>query len=73
MYLGPLSMCLPVPMALMSRSEYFGFSDGLAYSFTGKMSSADAMDVECCGLYWHFVDVVWILIFPVVYLMEYAF
>ena len=45
----------------------------LAYSFTGKMSTADAMDVECCGLYWHFVDIVWIIIFPVIYLMEYAF
>jgi heme/copper-type cytochrome/quinol oxidase subunit 3 len=45
----------------------------LAYSFTGKMSTADAMDIECCGLYWHFVDIVWIIIFPVVYLMEYAF
>jgi heme/copper-type cytochrome/quinol oxidase subunit 3 len=43
------------------------------YSFTGKMSTADAMDIECCGLYWHFVDIVWIIIFPVVYLMEYAF
>ena len=31
------------------------------------------MDIECCGLYWHFVDIVWIIIFPVVYLMEYAF
>ena len=37
------------------------------------MSTADAMDVECCGLYWHFVDIVWIIIFPVIYLMEYAF
>ena len=44
----------------------------LAYSFTGKMSTADAMDIECCGLYWHFVDIVWIIIFPVIYLMEYA-
>ena len=43
------------------------------YSFTGRMSTADAMDIECCGLYWHFVDIVWIIIFPVVYLMEYAF
>jgi heme/copper-type cytochrome/quinol oxidase subunit 3 len=45
----------------------------LVYSFTGRMSPADAMDIECCGLYWHFVDIVWIIIFPVVYLMEYAF
>ena len=43
------------------------------YSFTGKMSVAHAIDVECCGLYWHFVDIVWIIIFPVIYLMEYAF
>ena len=28
--------------------------------------------VEKVGLYWHFVDIVWIIIFPVVYLMEYA-
>jgi heme/copper-type cytochrome/quinol oxidase subunit 3 len=26
--------------------------------------------VEYAGLYWHFVDVVWIIIFPVVYLMS---
>jgi heme/copper-type cytochrome/quinol oxidase subunit 3 len=45
----------------------------LIYSFTGRMSVSDALDVECCGLYWHFVDIVWIIIFPVVYLMEYAF
>jgi heme/copper-type cytochrome/quinol oxidase subunit 3 len=25
--------------------------------------------VEIAGLYWHFVDVVWILIFTVVYLV----
>lgn len=25
--------------------------------------------VECTGLYWHFVDLVWIFLFPVLYLM----
>ena len=25
--------------------------------------------VECAGLYWHFVDLVWILLFPVLYLL----
>jgi heme/copper-type cytochrome/quinol oxidase subunit 3 len=44
----------------------------LAYSVTGKMSVAHAIDIEICGLYWHFVDIVWIIIFPVIYLMEYA-
>ena len=25
--------------------------------------------VECVGLYWHFVDIVWIFLFPLLYLM----
>ena len=27
-------------------------------------------DVEVCGLYWHFVDLVWMFIFPMVYLLS---
>ncbi|MGH9495509.1 MAG: hypothetical protein ACRD3B_10965 [Candidatus Sulfotelmatobacter sp.] len=30
----------------------------------------DSQDVEVCGLYWHFVDLVWMFIFPLVYLMS---
>ena len=30
-----------------------------------------AIDVESMGLYWHFVDIVWIVIFTAVYLLEY--
>src|SRR5271155_3395741 len=30
----------------------------------------DAQDVEVSGLYWHFVDLVWMFIFPLVYLMS---
>jgi cytochrome c oxidase subunit 3/cytochrome o ubiquinol oxidase subunit 3 len=30
---------------------------------------ADALKVEICGLYWHFVDIVWIVIFTFVYLV----
>ena len=29
------------------------------------------MDVEIAGLYWHFVDIVWIVIFTLVYLVPY--
>jgi cytochrome c oxidase subunit 3 len=25
--------------------------------------------VECTGLYWHFVDIVWIFLFPLLYLI----
>jgi cytochrome c oxidase subunit III len=36
----------------------------------GKLGTEKAMTVEICGLYWHFVDVVWIVIFTVVYLLQ---
>jgi heme/copper-type cytochrome/quinol oxidase subunit 3 len=35
----------------------------------GRLRSADSEKVEIAGLYWHFVDVVWIVIFTVVYLV----
>jgi heme/copper-type cytochrome/quinol oxidase subunit 3 len=35
----------------------------------GRLTSADSEKVEYAGLYWHFVDVVWIVIFTVVYLI----
>ena len=44
----------------------------LVYSFLGGITPDKALKVEVAGLYWHFVDVVWIVIFTVVYLMEAA-
>jgi cytochrome c oxidase subunit 3 len=35
-----------------------------------KPKDYDAHDVEVAGLYWHFVDLVWMFIFPLVYLMS---
>jgi cytochrome c oxidase subunit III len=35
-----------------------------------KPKDYDAHDVEVSGLYWHFVDLVWMFIFPLVYLMS---
>ena len=34
-------------------------------------NEVNAIDVESMGLYWHFVDIVWIVIFTAVYLLEY--
>jgi heme/copper-type cytochrome/quinol oxidase subunit 3 len=45
----------------------------LIYSYTGKMTTEHALDVEVAGLYWHFVDIVWIIIFPFVYIAEYLY
>ena len=36
----------------------------------GKLPTERALDVEIAGLYWHFVDVVWIAIFTLVYLIQ---
>jgi cytochrome c oxidase subunit 3 len=36
----------------------------------GHVPPAKALNFEMSALYWHFVDVVWIVIFPVVYLMN---
>ena len=38
-------------------------------SMQEHMGQGDAERVEIAGLYWHFVDVVWIVIFTVVYLV----
>ena len=42
----------------------------VAFSLQGKITQASALSVEIAGLYWHFVDVVWIVIFTVVYLLQ---
>jgi heme/copper-type cytochrome/quinol oxidase subunit 3 len=42
---------------------------GLVYlSVLGKLPTRDSLRVELVGLYWHFVDIVWIVIFTIVYL-----
>jgi cytochrome c oxidase subunit 3/cytochrome o ubiquinol oxidase subunit 3 len=41
----------------------------LVMSFRGKLRQDRAETVELVGLYWHFVDVVWVLIFTIVYLI----
>ena len=35
----------------------------------GPLLQAEHMGLEVTGLYWHFVDVVWILLYTVVYLL----
>jgi heme/copper-type cytochrome/quinol oxidase subunit 3 len=39
-------------------------------SYTGRLRRNEGMDVELVGLYWHFVDIVWVVIFTVVYLLQ---
>lgn len=39
-------------------------------SLDGRLHEDRGLNVELVGLYWHFVDVVWIVIFTVVYLLQ---
>jgi cytochrome c oxidase subunit 3 len=36
----------------------------------GRIGPERSLNVEIAGLYWHFVDVIWIVIFPLVYLIK---
>ena len=36
----------------------------------GSLSEEQGMNLELVGLYWHFVDIIWIVIFTVVYLLS---
>lgn len=40
--------------------------------FRGAMGPAQSLRLEIAGLYWHFVDIVWIVIFTLVYLLEFV-
>ncbi|MSQ14304.1 MAG: heme-copper oxidase subunit III [Dehalococcoidia bacterium] len=40
-------------------------------AWRGKLTSHNSLNLEIAGLYWHFVDIVWIVIFTLVYLLPY--
>src|SRR5688500_8289716 len=39
-------------------------------AWKGKIGPEKSLNVEIAGLYWHFVDVIWIVIFPLIYLVK---
>ena len=40
------------------------------HSLQGRIQQKDSLNVELAGLYWHFVDIVWIVIFTLIYLVQ---
>jgi len=42
----------------------------LVHSWRGRFSPTYFWPVEVSGLYWHFVDIVWIFLFPLLYLVS---
>ncbi len=58
---------LAVEAAALSLLAWFARAAGPV-----EFDERHAIDVESMGLYWHFVDIVWIVIFTAVYLLEYV-
>jgi cytochrome c oxidase subunit III len=46
-----------------------GLSTVMAFTLLGKVSAEHAERVDVLSLYWHFVDVVWVVVFTVVYII----
>jgi cytochrome c oxidase subunit 3 len=46
------------------------FSGVIYLGVTAARRKATQEDVEICGLYWHFVDLVWMFVFPLIYLLS---
>ena len=63
----------PVIVAALSVIAAIGLIGGvwlMRNSTTDVNIAKGAMDLEIAGLYWHFVDIVWIVIFTVIYLIS---
>jgi cytochrome c oxidase subunit 3 len=45
----------------------------LVMAWRGKFTPSYYSPVEISGLYWHFVDIVWIFLFPLLYLLGFHF
>ncbi|HEY4299665.1 MAG TPA: heme-copper oxidase subunit III [Candidatus Didemnitutus sp.] len=65
-YLSSHSLSLVAEIAACGVIAWFSKTAGKS-----DFDQRNAIDVETIGLYWHFVDIVWIVIFTAVYLIEY--
>jgi cytochrome c oxidase subunit 3 len=41
----------------------------LGFTVTGRVSESEFVRLENSGLYWHLVDLIWIYLFPLFYLI----
>jgi len=64
MFGGTFFLITGMHMLHITGGVVYLFGMGLAYRF-GKFR---LVDLEVMGLYWHFVDLVWMFVFPMVYL-----
>jgi cytochrome c oxidase subunit III len=69
--------------SILFGSTFFGITGlHMFHVFTGvlylgfvalRIRKTSAEDIETSGLYWHFVDLVWMFVFPLIYLMSIDF
>ena len=58
----------PLERAVFIGVGIFAYLAWMAYK--GKYTPEYYTPVENSGLYWHFVDIVWIYLFPLLYLID---
>jgi cytochrome c oxidase subunit 3 len=46
------------------------FMGAVAVAIAGRSRAPAHQTVEVCGYYWHFVDVVWVVMFATIYLLR---
>jgi cytochrome c oxidase subunit 3 len=62
-------MAIRLRDAVRCRSKATGTGDGTVHTGAGSKPEGHLVRaVEASGLYWHFVDIVWIFLFPLLYL-----
>ena len=54
--------------SLTGRNRWLGSL--VVHSLRGRLHQEHSLLVEIAGLYWHFVDIVWIFLFPLLYLVR---
>ena len=57
------------PASMSIHEEALESARMVRRSIEGRYSSAYWTPVDVSGLYWHFVDVIWIFLFPLLYLL----
>ena len=59
---------IPIDRAMIIGVGIFSYL--LYYAWKGKYTPEYHTPLENSGLYWHFVDIVWIYLFPLLYLID---
>ena len=55
----------------VATDEWLGVDNTvmLVMGARGRFTAEYHNPIECTGLYWHFVDIIWIFLFPLLYLV----